>query len=181
MLGGDVKRRSSYLAIKLVLISSLMFGFGYALVPLYSYLCDITGLGGKANNNVQVDVSKLETGVIDESREVVIEFIANNYSMDKWGFTPEVNQIIVHPGEFVQTNFVATNKTDAPRINKSSYNLAPAESSLYFQKIQCFCFTEQKFNAKESRIMPIIFRLDPDIPDKIKTITLAYQINDQSS
>lgn len=158
-----------------------MFGFGYALVPLYSYLCDITGLGGKANNNVQVDISKLETGFIDESREVVVEFIANNYSSSTWGFIPEVNRMTVHPGEFVQTNFLATNMTDEPQSNKSSYNLAPAESSLYFQKIQCFCFTEQKFNANESRKMPVVFRLNPDIPDKIKTITLAYQLNDQSS
>lgn len=174
------EKRNGLFAAKLLLIACGMFGFGYALVPLYSLICDITGLGGKANNNVQVAREDIAKSGINYSRTITIEFVANNYHQGRWAFEPAERKVEVHPGEFMETAYTTKNLLDVARSNESSYNLAPGEASKYFQKIQCFCFTEQTFQPNQEREMPVIFRVSPDIPENINTITLAYQLNDSS-
>jgi cytochrome c oxidase assembly protein subunit 11 len=175
--GSEQAKKNAPLVAKLLIGVVLMFGFGYALVPLYDILCDITGLGGKAGNNTQISEQEIDSKAIDYSRTVTVEFVANNYMQGRWRFEPGEYKVEVHPGEFTETHFVAENLLKTEQSVRPSYNLAPAESSLYFQKIQCFCFTEQEFEGNEVKRMPVIFRIKPDLPKHISTITLAYQLN----
>lgn len=156
-------------------IALAMFGFGFAMVPLYDVFCDLTGFGGRgvtneANRNEQVD----------RDREITVEFIANIGQHAYMEFRPATLRMKVHPGEIAKTSFFAKNLNREKVVSQSTYNVAPAEGSLYFNKTECFCFTQQLFEAGEEREMPLIFSISPDIPDSIKTVSLSYTIYDRT-
>ena len=166
----DVTNRRTVAWLALAVVA--MFGFGYALVPLYYVLCDITGLGGRANS--EAIAAEEMKGDVDTQRTITVEFIANVNSGAPWEFSPKVTRMEVHPGEFYQTSYIAQNLSDSSLIGQAVPSIAPAKGSLHFKKIECFCFSRQDFKPGESKDMPVVFRIDPEISKDIATITLSY-------
>ncbi|CAB3766281.1 cytochrome c oxidase assembly protein [Paraburkholderia humisilvae] len=155
---------------KLVVVAFLMFGFGFALVPMYRAICQVTGI----NNLVQRDTSAAEAKntQVDMTRTISIEFDAN--ARGPLGFKPEQNSIDVHPGEVTTVMYQVTNPQGRTVDAQAIPSYAPREATEYFKKIECFCFTQQKLNAHETKLLPVVFVVDPKLPKDVKTITLSY-------
>ncbi|NMP33036.1 cytochrome c oxidase assembly protein [Thalassotalea sp. M1531] len=159
---------------KLVLVVFAMFGFGFAMVPLYDVFCDITGLNGKtANTAAQVN----DKGV-DESRIVTVQFISHLSKGIPWQFEPMVREIKVHPGEMKLVKFYAKNESSKDIIGQAVPSVSPGQAALYFQKIECFCFNHQPLKAREDVEMALQFYVDPELPEHISTLTLSYTLYD---
>ena len=165
--------------IKRLLLAVLgMFGFAYALVPLYDVFCQITGIGGRTSNQA-AEASPL---TVDYSRVVTVEFIALTNQDAPWIFQPQVERMQVHPGQLYQTAFIAHNQTAQPLLGQAIASVAPGLAARYLQKTECFCFQRQAFAGHEQRSMPLIFRLDPQLPAETNTLTLSYtffRLNEQ--
>ncbi|MFU8831535.1 MAG: cytochrome c oxidase assembly protein [Wenzhouxiangella sp.] len=164
----------------LALMAVAMFGFGYLLVPLYDKFCEITGLGGRTGDAV-VEVTL--TGQVDESRLVTVHFDANVNSALPWRFEPTETMMQVHPGKLYETTYVAFNRSDQVVVAQAVPSVSPGQASLYFNKTECFCFTEQLLGPGESRDMPVRFVVDPNLPNRIDLVTLSYIIyqNDEAT
>jgi len=175
----DVSKQQSNSKVikKLVLVVFAMFGFGFALVPLYDVFCDITGLNGKTNST---GVAYAADGV-DESRTVKVQFITRMAKGIPWQFEPVINEISVHPGEMKFVNFYAKNKSQHDIIGQAVPSVSPGIAAGYFQKIECFCFTQQPLKAGEEVEMGLQFYVDVDLPPEINTLTLSYTLYDISS
>ncbi|MDZ7751693.1 MAG: cytochrome c oxidase assembly protein [Gammaproteobacteria bacterium] len=155
---------------KLALVGVAMFGFGFLLVPLYDVFCDITGLNGKTGR-----LEAAEAGVgIDEQRKVTVEFIANVRDGMGWDFKPQVTSMEVHPGALMTTSFVAVNNQPHGVTGHAVPSVAPGRASRYFNKTECFCFSEQYLASGESKDMPVKFIVDTDLPRDVKRLTLSY-------
>ena len=146
-----------------------MFGFGFAMVPLYNVFCDITGINGKTGGRVAIAATEP-----DMDRTVTVEFIASVNQSMPWDFRPEVTSMEVHPGKMYRTTFYARNRTDKPMVGQAIPSVTPGIAALHFKKTECFCFTEQQFSAGESRDMPLMFMVDRELPDEIGQLTLSY-------
>jgi cytochrome c oxidase assembly protein subunit 11 len=155
-----------------------MFGFGFALVPLYDVLCEVTGLNGKAESKAK---STTEIAYpVDKNREVTVEFMTSLNKSAPLLFRAETSQLKVHPGEYHTVNFYAENKTDKVMVAQAIPSISPGLATEYFEKIECFCFTEQTFQAREGKTMPVRFVVKPDLPGQYRTITLAYTFFDNT-
>ena len=148
-----------------------MFGFGFALVPLYNVFCEITGLNGKTG---VVDARTVDESLVDESRLVTVEFVGNINSKLPWEVHPVVKRMTVHPGQIYEAAFSATNLSGRDTVGQAVPSVTPIEASIYFNKTECFCFTRQEFSGGEARDMPVRFIIDSKLPDNITTVTLAY-------
>jgi len=146
-----------------------MFGFGFAMVPLYNVFCDITGINGKTGGRVAIAATEP-----DMDRTVTVEFITSVNQSMPWDFRPEVTSMEVHPGKMYRTTFYARNRTDKPMVGQAIPSVTPGIAALHFKKTECFCFTEQQFSAGESRDMPLMFMVDRELPDEIGQLTLSY-------
>ncbi|MCZ6687719.1 MAG: cytochrome c oxidase assembly protein [Gammaproteobacteria bacterium] len=146
-----------------------MFGFGFALVPLYDVFCQILGIGGKTAAQA-AEVSEAP----DLNREIVVEFVATVNQGAPWEFRAEVAEMRVHPGKLYEATFIARNLTSRPLVGQAVPSVAPGQVAKYFKKTECFCFELQSFSADESRDMPVVFILDPEFPKHIDRITLSY-------
>jgi cytochrome c oxidase assembly protein subunit 11 len=155
-----------------------MFGFGYALVPLYDMLCDITGLNGKSRNVMQQQQANFE---IDQTRTITVEFITNLNQGLAWDFKPEIAKMQVHPGKAYQTRFIVNNKTNRSIIGQAVPSVAPFAAASHFVKTECFCFTDQLLEAGQSMQMPVVFVINPALPEHVKTVTLSYTYFDVSN
>lgn len=154
---------------KLVLMAVAMFGFGFAMWPIYNVFCDLTGLGGRGVKVVD------HVGVMEKSdRLVKVRFDATVNSSLPWVFQAKQKSTMVTLGEMSEATYVARNPTDVAITGQAIYNVTPPEASLYFVKTECFCFTQQILQANESREMPVFYFIQPDLPDHIKEITLSY-------
>lgn len=169
-------KNSKKIVSKLLLLTVAMFGFGFALVPLYDVFCDFTGLNGKTGGRVEIS-----SQVVDKSRLVTVQFVASLNENMPWEFTPVINEIQVHPGESTKIEYLARNKTDYEIIGQAVPSVAPGIAADYFKKTECFCFTEQKLAANEEKLMPVIFTVDSDLPEHIKELTLSYTFFNKSS
>jgi cytochrome c oxidase assembly protein subunit 11 len=156
---------------KLVVVAVLMFGFGWALVPLYRKICEVTGINVVTTRNPDAERSARNTQV-DTSRKVIVEFDANRQG--PWQFRPERNHVEVHPGELVHVNYDLVNLEARPVAGQAIPSYAPMQSAQYFQKLECFCFQQQLLAAGETRRFPVVFFVDPELPEDVKTITLSY-------
>ncbi|MBN3806555.1 cytochrome c oxidase assembly protein [Paraburkholderia sp. Ac-20336] len=156
--------------VKLFVVAVMMFGFGFALVPMYRAICQVTGI----NNLVQRDVSVREAKntQVDMSRTISIEFDAN--ARGPLGFRPEQRSLDVHPGEVTTVMYDVSNEQARTIHAQAIPSYAPKQATEYFRKIECFCFTQQTLNASESKRMPVVFVVDPKLPKDVKTITLSY-------
>lgn len=158
-------------AQKLFVFAIAMFGFGYAMVPLYDVLCDITGLNGKTG---ETTVAAVESGVVDKDRLVTVQFDTNVNTALPWNFKAMEYTMKVHPGEISEAVFVVENNSDKDIIGQAVPSVAPSQASLYFNKTECFCFTNQTLVAGERKEMVVRFVVGAELPDKIKTMTLSY-------
>lgn len=156
---------------RLGLSAVLMFGFGFALVPLYDVFCDITGINGKTGRIEQEAVLSQE---VDEERLVTVEFLATVNSKLPWEFKPMIRRIKVHPGEVTEVNYFARNKTNRLVAGQAIPSLAPGLAAKYFNKTECFCFSRQTLQPGESKEMPLRFVVDPQLPEEIRTVSLSY-------
>jgi cytochrome c oxidase assembly protein subunit 11 len=154
---------------KLVLLAVGMFGFGFALWPLYNVFCDLTGLGGRG-----VQVMESVDFIEQSDRQIKIRFDANINSGLPWVFKAKENSALVPLGEMNKALYLAMNPTDEAMVGQAIYNVTPPEASLYFVKTECFCFTQQLLQANESREMPVYYFIQADLPEHIKEITLSY-------
>jgi cytochrome c oxidase assembly protein subunit 11 len=157
-------------ARKLLLVVIGMFGFGFALVPLYDVFCEVTGLNGKTNTEA-VEAGQFE---VDPNRQVKVEFIASLNAGMPWEFKPETYMMEVNPGKPMQVSYVARNLTDHDIIGQAVPSVSPGTAARYFQKTECFCFTEQVLKAGEEKLMPVTFIVDPNLPEDVKEISLSY-------
>ena len=154
---------------KLVLLAIGMFGFGFALWPLYNVFCELTGLGGRGVQVVE------NVGVIEQSdRQIKIRFDANVNSGLPWLFQAKEESAMVSLGDMSEALYLAMNPTDEAIVGQATYNVTPPEASLYFVKAECFCFTQQLLLGNESREMPVYYYIQADLPQYIKEITLSY-------
>ena len=156
--------------IKLVVVALLMFGFGFALVPMYRAICQVTGI----NNLVQRDATAREARntQVDMTRTVSVEFDANARGL--LGFRPEQTSLDVHPGEVTTVMYDISNNEGRTIDAQAIPSYAPKQATEYFRKIECFCFTRQTLKANETKRMPVVFVIDPKLPKDVKTITLSY-------
>ncbi len=168
----------SKVAVKLFFIAIAMFGFGYALVPLYDVLCDITGLNGKSATVFEQQVADFE---IDETRTVTVEFLTNLNQGMLWEFKPTVTKMEVRPGKSYQAQFFVSNKSANTMIGQAIPSVAPNSAAKHFIKTECFCFTNQTLAASQSLEMPVVFVINPELPSQITTITLSYTFFDISN
>ena len=164
--------------LKLLVVTVFMFCFGYALVPAYKAICELTG--------INVVTSKNEYGIrafgatkpvenntqIDYSRTVTIEFDSN--ARGPFRFRPVKNFIEVHPGELNQIIYEVVNEQNQTIVAQAIPSYAPKIATQHFTKLECFCFQQQSLAPKESREMPVMFVIDPNLPKDVKTITLSY-------
>ncbi|CAN7414939.1 cytochrome c oxidase assembly protein [Mesorhizobium sp. LjNodule214] len=149
-----------------------MIGMAYAAVPLYAMFCQATGYGGTTKRATQQYANR----VLD--RDVAIRFDANTAGVP-WQFQPVTRSITIKIGETVQAHYTATNKFDRPVTGRATFNVQPELAGPYFNKVECFCFTDTTLKPGETLDMPVVFYVDPDIVNvpelkDLKTITLSY-------
>ncbi len=157
----------------LALLAVGMFGFGYLLVPLYDKFCEITGIGGRTAETAVAEVLSTE---VDTSRLVTVHFDSNVNSALPWRFEPTERMKQVHPGQMYETVYIAHNRSDQTLVAQAVPSVAPGLAALYFNKTECFCFTEQVLGPGESREMPVRFFVDANLPSRTDLITLSYII-----
>lgn len=174
----DVSKKNAKLARTLLLVAVAMFGFGYALVPIYDVLCEWKWI----ERDRPDDIKKVAEAVyqVDMSREITVEFVTMLNESTPMEFRAEKKQIKVHPGEYHTVNFYAENKTDKTMLARAIASFTPAVTSNYFEKTQCFCFDEQTFKPKEAKTMPMRFVINPELPKQYETITLSYTFFDNT-
>lgn len=161
--------------VEMALLTAAMFGFGFAFAPLYSALCDLTGLNGRSDGML---VASTVTAEPDLSRSVKVQFLTVVNGGREWQFRPEQSEITVHPGEFTTVNFVAENMLDEDVVGQAVPAVTPGKAARHVKKTECFCFTQQPFKAREKKIMPVRLMLDPDLPKDLNTVTLSYTFFD---
>lgn len=153
---------------KFVVVTLGMFGFGFALVPFYYKICEVTGINSGAEQSLAKNTQ------VDTSRLVTLEFDASINAALPWRFKPELPSMKVHPGQLVQVEYEVTNTSDRTVVGQAVPSYGPARAAAFFKKIECFCFTPQTLAAGESRRMPVLFVLDPDMDKDVHTVTLSY-------
>jgi cytochrome c oxidase assembly protein subunit 11 len=171
-----VEKRNTRLLVILTVVVLGMFGFAFALVPIYNSLCQALGINGKTNKQAVVYDEKKAN--IAHDREVVVEFVATNNSGVSWLFYPKTTTLRVHPGEIAKLAFYAENQTDHRMTVQAIPSVTPGIAAKYLKKTECFCFEHQTLNGHEAMDMPLLFHLDTDLPPEVKTITLAYTLFD---
>jgi len=157
-------------SMKLGLLAVTMFGFGSALVPLYNVFCEVTGLNGKTGS---ISAETADTMEEDTSRVVTVTFDTNIREMP-WEFEAVQRKVSVHPGGMGEATFLVRNTADRPIVGRAVPSVAPTQASVYFNKTECFCFTEQLMGPGESREMKVRFVVDSDLPGRFSALTLSY-------
>ncbi len=160
---------------KLLALVVGMFGFGFALVPMYDMLCEVTGLGGRTGDLYVYDPAKVSP---DESRLVKVTFLTNVNDGMTWEFRSEQGSVRVHPGELSEAKFFVRNTTDRVMVAQAVPSLAPGSAAEYFHKTECFCFTRQVLEPGQSLEMPMRFFVSPDLPRGQDSISLSYTLFD---
>ena len=148
-----------------------MIGMAYAAVPLYTLFCQVTGYGGTTQR-----VEQYSDRVLD--RTITVRFDANTSGVP-WDFKPVARDMTIRIGETAQAHYTATNDFSKPTAGRATFNVTPDMAGAYFNKVECFCFTDTTLEPGETLDMPVVFYVDPDIVDvpelkDIKTITLSY-------
>lgn len=163
------------LKFKLVLVALSMFGFGYAIVPLYEVFCDVTGIKVLALGDRFIesagDYKPLNTQV-DDTRTVTVEFDANVRGL--WRFKPEKSSLRVHPGEMTTIMYEFQNMQGRSITAQAVPSYAPEQAGPNFHKLECFCFKEHTLAPGEKKSWPVVFVVDSGLPRDVKTITLSY-------
>lgn len=152
-----------------LVVAVAMFGFGYLLVPLYTVFCRVTGLNTVGASEAAASDAKPEL-----KRTVLMQFDSNLHDGLPWVFRPMQTTLAVHPGQLVRVEYEARNDSDRTIIGQAIASYAPEGAAAYVKKLQCFCFTTQRFAPHEERQMPVVFLIDPHLPAQVSTLTLSY-------
>jgi len=159
---------------KLVVVAALMFGFGYALVPMYRAICTALGINvlSVAERKVPGNAPASRNTQVDTSRVITVEFDAN--VRGPWEFKPAVRSIDVHPGEMTTVMYEFRNVQNRTMAAQAIPSYAPRQAMPHFNKLECFCFNEYTLAPGESKRWPVVFVIDPKLPKDVRTITLSY-------
>lgn len=171
----QLQRENSKMVGKLAIIVLGMFGFGYALVPLYQAICEMTGINVLALAERQIagtgPLRPVNTQ-IDRSRSVTIEFDAN--ARGPWHFKPAQNALVVHPGELTTVMYEFENRQNRTISAQAIPSYAPSQAATHFNKLECFCFNQYTLAPGEKKQWPVAFVIDPKLSRDVSTITLSY-------
>ena len=170
-------QQNRLLTLKLLAFAAGSFAFGFALVPLYGVLCELTG-AGNARDLVR---AAIVTEHPDDSRTVQVDFLTDVPAVGSWDFRPVVASVKVHPGRLYEVKFFAHNLSGRDTVAQAVPNIAPSKATPYFHKTECFCFTPQKFAKDEQRTMPVRFIVAPGLPHYLDRITLSYSFYDNTT
>jgi len=153
---------------RLAIVAAAMFGFGYALVPLYYRICAAWGV-----NSLGELPETPRNSQVDATRTVTIEFDSNTHGLP-WRFKPVVNHMEVHPGELATVEYEVANERQTPITGQAIASYGPELAAEYFKKLECFCFTQQTLGPGEVRRMPVVFVVDPKLPRDVTSIAISY-------
>ena len=167
----DLRAANRRLAAKLALVTVAMFGFGYALSPMYDVMCRALGLNGKTG---RTDAQTVAAQPVDMSRTVTVEFTGLATTGLPWEFKPLTKKLEIHPGETAEVKYLAHNLAPDELTGQAIPSVSPGISAAHFKKIECFCFTRQTLKPGESREMPVRFVVDAGLDQDVHTITLSY-------
>jgi len=159
--------------LMLLALSVGMFGFAFALVPLYNVFCEITGLNGK--NAAQATlIAEIKQPAVPVDRFVKIQFLASAARGMPWEFRPRENELMVRPGEMNTTTFYVRNRANEVVTGQAVPSISPGKAALYLKKIECFCFEQQELPPGGELEMGVSFVIDADLPATINQLTLSY-------
>lgn len=158
----------------LLSIVVVMFAFGFALVPLYDVICEVTGLNGKTAGQYEGEVAS-DTS---KNRDVKIQFLVNRNANLSWDFSPNTVEMKLPLGERRETSFHVVNTYNTNAVAQAIPSVAPAEAAPYLHKIECFCFQQQPLAAGEAKDLSLVFFIDPELPEHITKLTLSYTLFD---
>lgn len=180
---GTLHKRNRALTGKLWLFVAGSFAFGFALVPLYRVLCQVSGYGDqklltKAAAPIRAADAADAGTTADTARTVTVEFMANLPTVGNWEFRPVQTTLQVHPGKLYEADFIAHNLTGHDTVAQAVPNIAPGEAASWFHKTQCFCFSPQSFKSDEQRVLPVHFFIDRALPSYVDRVTLSYTFYD---
>lgn len=153
---------------KLLVVSVAMFGFGFALIPFYQKICEVTGV------NRLFKADEVANTQVDAARFVTIEFDSNLRSELPWSFRPLQTSVRIHPGELTTVVYEVRNTSTRAITGQAIPSYGPQQAGQFFKKLDCFCFTQQTLQPGESRQMPVVFVIEPGLPKDVNTITLSY-------
>ena len=164
---------------KLLVIVAVMFGFGYALVPMYRAICEALGINvlslsdqRTASGSWTPQQAARSNTQVDRSRSITVEFDAN--ARGPWDFKPAARSLQVHPGELTTVMYEFRNKQNRTMAAQAIPSYAPMQAGAHFNKVECFCFSEWTLKPGESKQWPVTFVIDPKLPKDVTTITLSY-------
>jgi len=163
---------------KLTVVALGMFAFGYALIPIYKHICEMTGINILALGEKELPgsgnarLSKADNSQIDTSRTITVEFDAN--ARGPWQFKPMQSSVQVHPGQLMSVMYEFQNVQDRSMSAQAIPSYAPSEASAHFNKMECFCFNQYTLAPGEKKQWPVVFVIDPKLSKSVNTITLSY-------
>jgi len=163
------------MAGKLTVIAVAMLAFGYALGPIYTAICEITGINILAlgeRNTTGVEVDRVANTQVDRSRTITVEFDAN--ARGPWDFKPAQRSMQVHPGELMTVMYEFQNVQNRRMAAQAIPSYAPQQAAAHFTKLQCFCFNQYTLEPGEKKAWPVVFVIDPKLSRDVSTITLSY-------
>jgi cytochrome c oxidase assembly protein subunit 11 len=161
-------RANATMMKKLLIVACAMFGFGFAMVPFYKKLCEVTGL----NNIIKPDV--VSNTQIDSTRTLTMEFDVNVRSELPWTFRPLEPRVTFHPGELVNVEFEVRNNSDRAVTGQAVPSFGPQLAGRHMRKLECFCFTQQTLQPGEVRRMPVVFVVETTLPQDVSYVTMSY-------
>ena len=167
------KRTNKLTSFKLVTLTFLMFGFGFSLIPFYNAICEATGINIlAAKEKADIKAEEIDTTAVDYTRQVIVEFDSNTHG--PWTFEAEKSSVTVHPGELVVVEFEVTNPSTIKSSGQAIPSYAPLKAGAYLKKLECFCFEQQDLKGGETKLFPVAFIIDREIPEDITNITMSY-------
>lgn len=161
----------------LIGIALIMFIFCYALVPFYNALCKVSGLNGKVDN-IAANYEKVTHLKVDKTRMITVELMTTLNAQIPVIFTSEKASMALHPGQVVKTNYTVKNLTNKPIVVQAIPSVMPGLAAQHFRKLECFCFQKQPLGPLEEKVMPLVYTIDPMLPDKFGSVALSYTLFD---
>jgi cytochrome c oxidase assembly protein subunit 11 len=172
------KFKHQTITIKLIVIVCAMFGFGYALIPIYRAICEMTGINVIAlqeelNKNKTI---KPENTQIDITRNIMVDFDSNvsGNTHAIWSFKPAQRSITAHPGQLITVQYELKNLQNRTVVGQAIPSYLPVRAAEYFNKVECFCFKQQILKPNESKVFPVVFSINPALGKDVTNITLSY-------
>jgi cytochrome c oxidase assembly protein subunit 11 len=169
----ETRRANRRLTWQLSFFALGFLGFGFALVPLYDVLCEVTGYGNRQN---LTEASEIEAPGPGVQREITVEFVSTNPTVGEWEFRAVEHSARVKTGQLYAAKFVAKNLLAKAATGQAVPDIAPRNVEKYFRKTECFCFTPQHFDALQERELEVRFVVDSQLPENVDRITLAYSL-----